>query len=292
MVERQFHTAVKTVRSDNALELGSGAIISDFFTSQELEDERNTCQSQETILAQMDGIDPKYDEEDDKQSKVSLHHIKVNIDSYSKRELESLLSTLIGAYESISSKREQMMEDYAFLREQNENLEKHNHRLQNKLKEQVKTPEVSHKGKNSASELQFALEEEIKQLTINFHALTERNRLLQENFDKTKLDLEQNLRWTRSSEILTQIQERQITSRSGIGFSKQKNLVAHTTYMSKCICTHCGNSGHSRNQCKALFEAFQKNVKFTKKKKAETVKNLVPNKNTPDKRSSYLPFWA
>ncbi|KAH0741142.1 hypothetical protein KY290_034185 [Solanum tuberosum] len=61
----------------------------------------------------------------------------------------------------------------------------------------------------------------------------------------------------RSSEILTQIQERQTTSRSGIG--------------------------HLKNQCKALFEAFQKNVKFTKKEKAETVKNLVPNKNAPDK---------
>ena len=44
--------------------------------------------------------------------------------------------------------------------------------------------------------------------------------LVQENLDHTKLDLERNLRWTRSSEILTQIQEKQTTSRSGIGFKK------------------------------------------------------------------------
>ena len=104
-------------------------------------------------------------------------------------------------------------------------------------------------------------------LTIKYQALTERNKLLQENLDHTKLDLERNLRWTRSSEILTQIQERQTTSRSGIGFEKQNNPVSHTIHMYKSLCTRYGNSGHLKNQCKALFEAFQKNVKFTKRKR-------------------------
>ncbi|XP_027774342.1 uncharacterized protein LOC114078040 [Solanum pennellii] len=258
----------------------------------ETKEEKETCRSQETILALMAGSDSEDDEEDDKQSKVSFHHIKVNIESYSKKELESLLSTLIDAYQSVNSEREQVMENYASLREVNDNLEKHNHFLQNKLKEQIKISELSHKGKNSASELQLALEEKIKLLTIKYQALTERNRLLQKNLDHTKLDLERNLRWTRSSEILTQIQEKQTTSRSGIGFKKQNNLVSHTIHMSKSLCTHCGNSGHLKNQCKALFEAFQKNVKFTKKEKTDTAKNLVRNKNAPNKRFSYLPFWA
>ena len=43
------------------------------------------------------------DEVDDKQSKVSIHHIKVNIESYPKKKLESLLSTFIDAYQSINS---------------------------------------------------------------------------------------------------------------------------------------------------------------------------------------------
>ena len=46
-----------------------------------------------------------------------------------------------------------MMENCASLREVNDNLEKHNHFLQNKLKEHIKISELSHKGKNSASEL-------------------------------------------------------------------------------------------------------------------------------------------
>ncbi|KAG5591508.1 hypothetical protein H5410_042022 [Solanum commersonii] len=87
------------------------------------------------FLALIIETDSEDDEEDDKQSNVSLHHNKVKIDSYSKRELESLLSTLIDAYQSISSEREQMMENYASLRKENDNLEKYNLRLQNKLKD-------------------------------------------------------------------------------------------------------------------------------------------------------------
>ena len=87
------------------------------------------------FLALIAETDFEDDEEDDSKSKVSFHHIKVNIESYSKKELESLLSTLIDAYQSFNSEREQMMENYASLREVNDNLEKHNHFLQNKLKE-------------------------------------------------------------------------------------------------------------------------------------------------------------
>ena len=93
---------------------------------------------------------------------------------------------------------------------------------------------------------------------INFQDLTERNRLLEENLDYTTLDLERNLRWTKSFEILTQIQERQTTSRSGIVYGKQNNLVAHTIHISKSLCTQCENSGHLKNKRKALFEAFSK----------------------------------
>ena len=129
-------------------------------------------------------------------------------------------------------------------------------------------------------------------LTINCQALNIKNRLLQETFDHTKLDLDRNLRWNRSSQILTQIQERKTTSQSGIAFKKQNNIVAHTIHMSKSVCTHCGNSGHSKHQCKTLFDAFKNNVRFTKKEKADIAKNLVPNKNAPDKKFSNLPLWA
>ena len=91
----------------------------------ETKEEKETCRSQETILALMAGSDSEEDkEEDDMNDKVSLYHIKDYLNSHSKKELESVLYTLIDAYKTIDSKRELIMEDYVSLREENKILEK------------------------------------------------------------------------------------------------------------------------------------------------------------------------
>ena len=53
----------------------------------------------------------KEEEEEDINEKVSLHNLQDNLGSYPKRELESLLYTLIDEYKTIDSKRELIMED-------------------------------------------------------------------------------------------------------------------------------------------------------------------------------------
>ena len=93
----------------------------------ETKEEKETCRSQETILALMAGSNSEEDkEEEDMNEKVSLHHIQDNLNSYSKRELESLLYTLIDAFKTIYSKRKLIMEDYTSLREENKKIEKLN----------------------------------------------------------------------------------------------------------------------------------------------------------------------
>ncbi|KAK6784555.1 hypothetical protein RDI58_018010 [Solanum bulbocastanum] len=88
-------------------------------------EKENICQTQETIQALMAGSDSEEEEEEeeDKQDQVSLIHIKENLDSYSKRKLESLLHTLTNTYQSTCSERDLLMKDYASLRKENENLE-------------------------------------------------------------------------------------------------------------------------------------------------------------------------
>ena len=99
----------------------------------ETKEEKETCRSQETILALMAGSDFEEDKEkEDMNEKLSLHHIQDNLNSYSKRELESLLYTLIDVYKTKDSKRELIMEDYESLREENKKLEKQNHHLSSK----------------------------------------------------------------------------------------------------------------------------------------------------------------
>ncbi|KAH0725513.1 hypothetical protein KY284_001378 [Solanum tuberosum] len=100
----------------------------------ELEERENSCQIQETIQALMAGLDSN-EKEEDKQDQVSQHHIKENLDSYSKRKLESLLHTLINAYQSTCSERDLLMDDYASLRDENEILEQQIRLLHKKLKE-------------------------------------------------------------------------------------------------------------------------------------------------------------
>ena len=96
----------------------------------------------------MAGSDSEEDkEEEDMNEKVSLHHIQDNQNSYSKRELESLLYTLINAYKTIDSKRELIMEDYASLREENKKLEKQNHHLSSKNIELSKNLDLVRKRK-------------------------------------------------------------------------------------------------------------------------------------------------
>ncbi|XP_049353897.1 uncharacterized protein LOC125818445 [Solanum verrucosum] len=167
------------------------------------EDKENNCQIQETIQALMVGLDSE-EEEEDKKDQVSLHYIKENLDSYSKRKLESLLHTLINAYQSTCSERDLLMEDYSSLREENENLEQQNCILYNKLKE----------------------------LNKEFKSITVKNEELQKTLHITKMETEHGMRWTRSFILLDRIQKSQSSTRNGIGFSEAKNPNID------CLCSH------------------------------------------------------
>ncbi|XP_069145867.1 COP1-interactive protein 1-like [Solanum lycopersicum] len=141
----------------------------------ETKEEKETCRSQETILALMAGSDSEEDkEEEDINEKVSLHHIQDNINSYSKRELESLLSTLIDAYNTIDSKKELIMEDYASLRQENKKLEKQN----------------------------LHLLSENTELSENLELVSKRNEELTKELLVPKTEAENGMRWTRSFILL------------------------------------------------------------------------------------------
>ena len=58
-----------------------------------------TCQAQDTIHALMASLDSE-EEEEDQNSQVSSIFSKQNLEIYTKRELKSLLQTVIKSYES------------------------------------------------------------------------------------------------------------------------------------------------------------------------------------------------
>ncbi|KAG5632799.1 hypothetical protein H5410_004516 [Solanum commersonii] len=136
--------------------------------SEEEEEERSIFQPQETIQALMAGLDSEEDEEEDIHGK------------------------------SANSKRELIMEDYASLREENENLGKQNHHFLSKITE----------------------------ISNNLDSMTKRNEELNKELHMTTAKAENSMRWTTSSILLDN--SRPTSARHGIGFDK-KNC-RKTTY--------------------------------------------------------------
>jgi len=62
----------------------------------------------------------------------------------------------------------------------------------------------------------MALEENVKVLSNNVQSMTKRNEVLVEELQKTKMELEQNMRWTTSSAMFGNIQKSQSSTRKNL----------------------------------------------------------------------------
>ncbi|KAG5604259.1 hypothetical protein H5410_025751 [Solanum commersonii] len=190
----------------------------------ESEEERNICKSQETIQALMAGSDSEEDEEEDIHGK------------------------------SADSRRELIMEDYASLREENENLEKQNHRLLSKITE----------------------------LNKNLDSMTKKNEELNKELHMSKAEAENSMRWTRSSILLDNIHKSQTSTKHGIGFDKNSQVKNPNI---DCLCVHCGFTGHKSYECHRKLTAYENNLTYLRKPHPKRVTKQIPN-------TKPLPRWA
>lgn len=75
--------------------------------------------------------------------------------------------------------------------------------------------------------------------------------MLQKNLDKAKFELDKNLKWTSSSQIMFKIHGNHRCNKKGLGHTKVKiPYNPHSKYVdipNNRFCTHCGNSEHLRN---------------------------------------------
>ncbi|XP_075077402.1 uncharacterized protein LOC142164119 [Nicotiana tabacum] len=115
--------------------------------------------------------------------------------------------------------------------------------------------EIIQKVKEVADETHLRLEDEIKSMKSGFYVELEKNKQLQEELGRVKSDLEKSLKWTWSSEAIISMY-----TNSG-GNSK------YITVPENWLCTHCGNTGHYKDTCKAKFQYQQKNKVFANKGK-------------------------
>ncbi|KAG5572490.1 hypothetical protein H5410_062256 [Solanum commersonii] len=203
------------------------------------------------------------DEKDDKQSKVSFHHIRGDLHSYSKRKLESVVNTLMDGHQSVISKKDQLIDEYASLRKENVNLEKNDHCIQNKMKEPRN----------------------------DLYPVIKKNEALHKELHITKIETTHNMRWKRSSIMLDNIQKGQFSTRHGIGFNQ--NSIEITNFYKDCLCIHYGLTRHKSNACPKKLKEHANNLRFLKKPGGERITKLVPNLKPYQNRLrkiSFIPF--
>ncbi|XP_070032743.1 uncharacterized protein [Nicotiana tomentosiformis] len=230
------------------------------------------------------------DDEDYDDDEVNFLDVRRNLKFYSPKKLMSLENVLIDAYHSLindnyaltveleesEQTRDELVIVVVDLKETIENLKKEKDALDEKianieherddlmvavvdlketldLKETIGEPKIESRPENSQKGKEVASEAHIKL----------------EKFGRVKSDLEKSLKWTWPSDAITAMYTNNGGNRQRIGFQREKipyNL--HSKYVTvpdNWICTHCGNTGHFKENYKTRFQSQQKNIVFAEK---------------------------
>nr|XP_009589311.1 uncharacterized protein LOC104086697 [Nicotiana tomentosiformis] len=129
--------------------------------------------------------------------------------------------------------------------------------------------EITQKGKGVASEAHIKIENELQTVKSSVCAELERNRQLQEDLGRVKSDLKKSPKWTWSSDAIAAMYTSNGGNKQGVGFQIEKTPYnPHSKYVivpDNWLCTHYGNTGHFKENCKARIQSQQKNKVFVEK---------------------------
>ncbi|XP_070031606.1 uncharacterized protein [Nicotiana tomentosiformis] len=185
--------------------------------------------------------------------------------------------TLIERIENVEPERDDLLVVVVDLKETIKELRKKNRSIN------------TQKGKEVASEKNLKLENELRSVKSNLCAELEKNKQLQEELGRVKSDLEKSLKSTWSSDAITALYTNNGGNRQGIGFQREKTPYnPHSKYVivpGNWLCTHCGNTGHFKENCKAIIWSQWKNKVFT-----ENV--TAAREPGPSHKKRTMPAWT
>ncbi|XP_070039127.1 uncharacterized protein [Nicotiana tomentosiformis] len=114
-------------------------------------------------------------------------------------------------------------------------------------------------GKEIASVTQLTLEKDIGKVKDELYKRDEHVRVLTEDLNKVKHELDRTCKWNMSSNALSWLQEHHSSNRRELGFGnfepKCDPKSKYLTLPENKICTHCGNTGHYKSECTAKEKA-------------------------------------
>ncbi|XP_070004965.1 uncharacterized protein [Nicotiana sylvestris] len=168
--------------------------------------------------------------ESDDEQEVSILHLKNKIKFLSKEKLAELLLDFIDESEIINNEKEVLSRECVILKAKCKNLESR-----------------SNESDNTNAELKN-----------------------QEDLGKVKHELDRTCKWNKASDALSWLQEHHSSNKRGLGYGTQApkwdSRSKYLTFPENKICTHCGKTGHYKNECNAKEKASQKNKVFVQEK--------------------------
>ncbi|KAH0769701.1 hypothetical protein KY290_013682 [Solanum tuberosum] len=232
-----------------------------------VKDEENVFNSMFSLMA-------KSDDEDDKDE-VTLFDLKSDLDTLSIRRLRKLAAVLIDSIDELTTENFLLSENLNRSEDEKttltSQLSEMNVRLsilESEIHQTEEGPGTSKSGKRKLNSFELNLEESLKISESKLVAALERNSQLAKDLSKVKEELNQSLKWTDSSMILSKLANQKFNSGKGLGCQKiEPPYNPYSKYVSvsdNLLCTHCGRNGHLKRNCESLRKTKENQVLFCK----------------------------
>ncbi|XP_069152835.1 uncharacterized protein [Solanum lycopersicum] len=272
---------------------------------------------EETVFNEMFALMAhKENEEEDNQ--VTLFDMKVDLDKYSLKKLRTLAKVMLDSVIELTFERDTMIAELEILTENKGqfedtmsrmvSLELKNSKLKNQLCQITEEAENLNGKPNS---LQAEIQEKLKNSEKNLSLSLEKNNKLEQDVVKLKKELENSLKWTKSSKLLSNVTNQSNFNKKGLGsLNISPPYNPHSKYLfvsDNLLCLHCGKNGHLKNECVSWRNSCERYSKYAEKQNVpnerpgptESVsthrfskKNSVPAPRSFVRKIRSLPYWA
>ena len=158
-------------------------------------------------------------------------------------------------------------------------LELKNSELKNQLCQITEEAENLNGKPNS---LQAEIQEKLKNSEKNLSLSLEKNNKLEQDVVKLKKELENSLKWTKSSKLLSNATNQSNFNKKGLGsLNISPPYNSHSKYVfvsDNLLCLHCGKNGHLKKECVSWRNSCERHSKYAEK---QNVPNERPGPTEP-----------
>ena len=272
---------------------------------------------EETVFNEMFAL-MAYTENEEEDNQVTLLDMKIDLDKYSLKKLRTLAKVMLDSVIELTSERDTMIVELEILTENKGQFEETMSRMvslklnNSELKNQLcQFTEEAEKLNGKPNSLQAEIQEKLKNSEKNLSLSFEKSNKLEQDVVKLKKELENSLKWTKSSKLLSNVTNQSNFNKKGLGslnISPPYNPHSKYVFVSdNLLCLHCGKNGHLKNECVSWKNSCERYSNYAERQNVPNEKpgpkepvsthRFSKNKSVPAPRSfvrkiQSLPYWA